>query len=114
MFSDASIRQVYPFRTVSESTAMPDKAYPVYFGSGSIVASVDATGMQGANNRVQDSFSGSPEAADMYVVGHGMVGDTLNPNNTVPFGWLDYDAVIDGERFDTAAILGGGGVLSAG
>lgn len=105
MFLDSCVRQIYPYRTVSEATAIPDKIFPVYIGSGSIIAGIDVTGMQGLNNIVQDSFGGSPEAGDLFVVGQGLVGETFNPNNTIPFGWLDYDLIIDGKRYTTAELL---------
>lgn len=105
MFQDSFVKKIYPYRTTQMATAMSDKIYPSYVGSGECIISVDATGAQGLNNRLQNAYNGNPNAADMYVVGRNMVGDSISPNNTIPYGYIDYSVSIDGNRFDTEDIL---------
>ncbi|MGN1099118.1 MAG: hypothetical protein ACI4S9_02130 [Christensenellales bacterium] len=104
MFNDSCVKKVYPYRAVEENTAIPDKIQPVYLGSSVCTMSFDATGMQGLNNRLQDSYAPWPRSCDMYVVKNGMIGDVLSPHNTIPLAWLDYTLTIDGEEFDAQRI----------
>ncbi len=114
MFYDSSLKMLQAYRFVEESTAMPVFNYPVYVGSGKCVMSIDASGMQGFNNRVQRAYNGIPFGADMYVAGHGILGKAINRYfveewwekdiNTVPFGWLDYAIELDGKVYETQDI----------
>lgn len=104
MFNDSAIKKVSAYGTEAYSTALSETYYPVYIGSGKCVMSLDATGAQGLNNRVQKAFGGMPSAADMYTVGQAMVGDVLSEHNTIPYGFLDYAVSIDGKRFAAADI----------
>ena len=105
MFSDSCVRKAYPYRTVETSTAIPDKIFPVYIGSGKCVMSLDALGLQSLNNRVQGPYNCFPNAGDMYIVKNGMVGDAISPHNTLPLGRLTYELEIDGETLDAEALL---------
>ena len=104
MFSDSCVRKAYPYRTVETSTAIPDKIFPVYIGSGKCVMSLDALGLQSLNNRVQGPYNCFPNAGDMYIVKNGMVGDAISPHNTLPLGRLTYELEIDGETLDAETL----------
>lgn len=113
MFQDSAFKEVKRYRFYEEGTALPVNAFPAYIGSGNCILSVDAMGMQGINNRVQEMYGGTMHGADMYVVGHGILAKGINrffmecwgeDINTLPFGWLDYVVTIDGKTYDTAAM----------
>ncbi|MGN1099855.1 MAG: hypothetical protein ACI4S9_05880, partial [Christensenellales bacterium] len=61
MFLDSVTKNIYPYRTTQSATVMPDKIFPTYVGSGKCVMSVDATGAQGLNNRIQHAYNGAPD-----------------------------------------------------
>lgn len=102
MFKDSSITNLTPWMALEESTSLPANIFPAYIGSGDLIVSLDASGLQGLNHGVQEAFSCVPDAGDMYVVKHGMVGDVISKNNVLPFGYLDWKMELDGEKIDSS------------
>ncbi|MBE6960015.1 MAG: hypothetical protein E7448_04755 [Ruminococcaceae bacterium] len=121
MFCDSTKKEVKPYRFVEQATTLPKCQFPVYLGSGECVISLDATGMQGINNLFQDAYGGTPHAGDMYVVGHGILAKGVNrffdkrywgeDINTLPYGWLDYALVVDGQIYEPEDIAQKGAVF---
>ena len=121
MYCDSAKKEVKPYRFVEQATALPKYHLPAYVGSGKCVLSLDATGMQGANNFFQDAYGGIPHAADMYAVGHGILAKGVNrffdarywgeDINTLPYGWLDYVIVVDGQAYEPEDIVQKGSVF---
>ena len=122
MFWDSFYTKITPFSFEESSTSMPVNAVPVYIGSSKCILGLDCTGMQGAGNVFQDAYGGIPYAADLYVVGHGMLAKGINrffiPEywgediNTLPYGWVDYCVSINGKEYDTQDILRKGALFS--
>lgn len=105
MFNDSMIKKLYPYSAIEEATRVPDGIFPVYMGSGKMVMSIDATGMQGLNHGVQNAFGCFSDAGDMYLVKNGMVGNVISESNTIPLGYFDYSITVDGEEYNSLTIV---------
>jgi hypothetical protein len=102
MFKDSRCTELSPWSLREEATSLPTDILPCYLGSGDCVFSVDASGMQGLNHGAQRAFNVPQNSGDMYVVRNGMIGDQLSPMNTLPFGYFEWDMVLDGVTITSA------------
>ncbi|MDK3159652.1 hypothetical protein QPK87_24220 [Kamptonema cortianum] len=102
---------------------LPEDIQPVHLGSGEIALSIDATGMQGLNSRMNHQPDMSvlesvdwnqtrtldlfrDEALSRHYDGPFPLVEGAKPQYSLfPFGWIGYSLVIDGQKFDTSTIL---------
>ncbi len=103
-FKDSCVTHLVPYGCTEESTALPAGIFPVYIGSGNTVMSVDASGLQSLNHGVERAFGAMPGSGDMYVVSHGMLSDHIDRMNVLPYGFLTWEAQLDGMTVDGGSL----------
>lgn len=109
-FKDSCVSKISDFSVFEESTAIPANIFPVYIGTGNTVMSIDASGLQGLNNRVQRPFGSLGDGGDMYVVSHGMVSDVITEDNAHPYGYFTWEMFFWDNIIDHSNLEDVGGV----
>lgn len=96
MFKDSCVTAITPWSVREEATLIPTHILPAYIGSGKAVLSLDASGLQGLNNRMQEAYVPWPHVGDLYFIQNGMTGNQVSPDNVLPLGYLEWEMQLDG------------------
>ncbi|MDX2226583.1 MAG: hypothetical protein SFY92_05815 [Verrucomicrobiae bacterium] len=117
LFQTSCVREIHPFKAVETNPHLPTDIFPAFLGSRPLSYGLDATGMQGLDSRTADhpthhfQYGNYGIADDLYVFHIAVKSNHVTQNNQLvrlPLGWLEYALTLDGQSFDTAAILARG------
>src|SRR6056297_2022916 len=116
---------IFPYSAVSrvdhdviteESSTMPHDIHAALLGSGELGIGIDATGLQGLNNKINrthDTWSlvhhSKATDVNLHIYRDEALSNHYAPEGrggfvVLPCGWLDYVLQVDGEEFDAKTL----------
>lgn len=122
-FRQSAVQSLSRDKVTEEWRTMPNDIQPIHLGTGEITLTVDATGMQGLNTSVanfrETAAMESPEYPiernlhlyrDEALSAHYLYESDIKASpetsfTVMPFGWVEYELVIDGIRYDSADLM---------